>query len=117
MIQRKSIAICASALALWAPAAMAEIDILSVTFTCENATEIPVSYFNASDGTGAAAMVIDGQLIAMRQAESGSGIRYLSVGAAGTYTLRSKGWDATISYQAAGETAPELVLFRDCVSQ
>ncbi len=117
MIRLKCVSLCASALTLWAPAALAEIDILTVTFSCENATQVPVAYFNAADGTGAAAMVIDGQLIAMQQTESGSGIRYESVGADGTYTLRSKGWEATISHQAEGSTAPELVLFRDCSSR
>lgn len=109
--------LCAAALSLWAVAAEAQIDILSVTFNCENATQIPVSYFNATDGTGAAAMLVDGQLIAMQQVQSGSGIRYESVGTTGTYTLRSKGWEATISHQANGDTAPERVLFRDCVSR
>lgn len=116
-MQRQLAPLCAGALLLWAPAALAEIDVLSVTFTCENATRIPISYFNAADGTGAAAMVVDGQLVAMKQVASGSGIRYESVDADGIYTLRSKGWDAIISYQAAGSTAPELVLYRDCVSR
>ncbi|WP_170606801.1 MliC family protein [Ruegeria arenilitoris] len=98
-------------------AATAQIDILSVTFSCEDNTEIPVSYFNATDGSGAAAMVIDGELIAMRQAESGSGVRYISEGAEGTYTLRSKGWDALISYQASGNTAPEQLLLGNCTSR
>ncbi|MDA7964863.1 MliC family protein [Ruegeria sp.] len=104
-------------LSLVASAAVAEIDVLSVTFTCENDTQIPVSYFNASDGSAAAAMVIDGALVALQQAPSGSGILYESVGAEGTYTLRSKGWDATITHQADGATAPERVLFRDCSSR
>ena len=68
----RCVSLCAAAVSLWASAALAEIDVLSVTLTYENATEIPVPYFNASDGSGAAAMLIDGQLIAMRQAESGS---------------------------------------------
>lgn len=110
-------AACGLGLSISATTALAQIDILSVNFTCENGTQVPVSYFNATDGSGAAAMVIDGALIAMQQAPSGSGIRYESVGAEGTYTLRSKGWDATISHQADGATAPELVLFRDCSSR
>ena len=97
--------------------ALAQIDVLSVTFTCENDTRVPVSYFNASDGSGAAAMVIDGSLVALQQAPSGSGIRYESVGAEGLYTLRSKGWEATITFQPSGDTAPERVLFKDCTSR
>ncbi len=105
------------AFAAFGSAASAEIDILSVIFSCENNTQVPVSYFNASDGSGAAAMMVDGQLIAMRQVQSGSGIRYVSEGGEGTYTLRSKGWDASISYQASGGTAPEQLVFGDCSSR
>ncbi|WP_171098795.1 MULTISPECIES: MliC family protein [unclassified Ruegeria] len=107
----------AAALSLGASAALAEIDILSVAFNCENNTRIPVTYFNASDGSGAAALVLNGELIAMRQVPSGSGIQYESVDANGLYTLRSKGWDATITHQPAGSTAPETLLFRDCSSR
>ena len=107
----------AAAASLCGTAALAEIDILSVTFNCENDTQVPVSYFNAADGAGAAAMLLEDQLIAMKQVQSGSGIRYESVDGAGTFTLRSKGWEATISHQAEGSTAPELVLLRDCTSR
>ena len=110
-------AACGAVLSIFSTAALAEIDILSVTFTCENDTPIPVSYFNAPDGSGAAAMVIDGTLVALRQTPSGSGIRYESVAADGYYTLRSKGWEATITYQPVGDTAPERVLFKDCSSR
>lgn len=98
-------------------AAWAEIDILSVTFSCENNTQVPVSYFNASDGSGAAAMLVNDQLVALRQVQSGSGIRYVSEGGEGVYTLRSKGWDATISYQETGSGASEQVLFGNCSSR
>ncbi|KIC42625.1 hypothetical protein RA27_04540 [Ruegeria sp. ANG-R] len=110
-------AVYAIVVSMCGTAALAEIDILSVTFSCENNTRVPVSYFNASDGSGAAAMLLEDQLIAMKQVQSGSGIRYESVGGAGTYMLRSKGWEATISHQADGSTAPERVLFRDCVGK
>ncbi|SDW45747.1 Membrane-bound inhibitor of C-type lysozyme [Ruegeria halocynthiae] len=110
-------AIFAAAVCMLGTGASADIDILSVTFNCENNTQVPVSYFNASDGQGAAAMLLEDQLIPMKQVQSGSGIRYESVGGAGTYTLRSKGWEATISHQADGDTAPERVLFRDCTSR
>ena len=73
-------ALFAAALALPATSAMAEIDILSVTFTCENGIPLPVTYFNAPDGSGAAATMVDNTLVAMRQVESGSGIRYESTG-------------------------------------
>ncbi|WP_170363539.1 MliC family protein [Ruegeria arenilitoris] len=96
--------------------AFAQIDILSVTFTCENGVELPVTYFNPSDGEGAAAMIVDGQLIALRQVQSGSGIRYESVNGQGTYTLRSKGWNAMVSFAAAGAT-DETDILKDCVSR
>lgn len=108
---------CGSMMAVVASAAQAEIDILSVTFTCENGVPVPVGYFNASDGSAAAAVMIDNSLIAMRQVESGSGIRYESVGTEGTYILSSKGWNATISYLAEGGSASEQVIFGDCTSR
>ncbi|WP_050603475.1 MliC family protein [Ruegeria sp. 6PALISEP08] len=106
----------AAALALPASSALAEIDILSVTFTCENGVPLPVSYFNATDGSGAAATMVDNTLVAMRQVESGSGIRYQSTGGEGTYILRSKGWNASISYSAAG-AANEQVIYQNCSSR
>lgn len=95
----------------------AEIDILSVTFTCENGIPLPVAYFNAPDGSSAASTMVDNSLIAMRQVESGSGIRYESVDTDGTYVLRSKGWDASISYLAAGSAASEQVIYQNCSSR
>lgn len=109
-------AICAALFSVSATATLAEIDILPVSFTCENNTELSVVYFNDTGGPGAAAMMLDGQLIPMRQVESGSGIRYESVAGEGTYILRSKGWNATISHQGQAATAPERVVLRDCSS-
>ncbi|MEM6658666.1 MAG: MliC family protein [Pseudomonadota bacterium] len=109
--------ICAACVAFSAPAAQAEIDILSVTFTCENGIPLPVTYFNAADGSGAAATMVDGTLVPMRQVQSGSGIRYESVDTTGTYILRSKGWDASISFRAAGDTTAEQVIFQNCSSR
>jgi len=112
----KSIALAASATLLSAAAAVAQIDILSVTFVCENATELPVTYFNPSEGDGAAAMIVDGRLIALRQVPSGSGIRYESVEGQGTYVFRSKGWNAMVSFVADG-AADETDVLTDCVSR
>ncbi len=109
-------AACGALMTLAASAAVAEIDILSVTFTCETGASVPVTYFNASDGSGAAAMMVDRRLVPMRQTESGSGIRYESVGTGGTYILRSKGWDATISYLPSG-SADEQVIYQECTSR
>ncbi|MCX8952232.1 MliC family protein [Ruegeria sp. NA] len=108
--------ICAVALIAPATTALAEIDILSVTFTCENGIPLPVTYFNAPDSTGAAATLVDNSLVVMRQVQSGSGIRYESIGDGGTYILRSKGWDASVSYLAAG-AAVEQEIYRGCSSR
>ncbi|MGV6805766.1 MAG: MliC family protein [Ruegeria sp.] len=102
---------------LSATASVAQIDILSVTFTCENNTELPVIYFNPAQGEGAAAMVVDGNLVALRQVQSGSGIRYESVDGQGTYYLRSKGWNASVSYLAAETAASETTVLKNCVSK
>ncbi|MES0827196.1 MliC family protein [Ruegeria sp. SCP11] len=108
---------CAAAMALPAGAALAEIDILPVTFTCQNGIPLQIAYFNAPDGSSAAAMMVDNQLVTLRQVESGSGIRYESVGGAGTYILRSKGWEATVSFLATGaDAASEQVILESCVS-
>ncbi len=109
--------ICGAVALMSASAVLAEIDILSVTFTCENGVPLPVTYFNASDGTGAAATMVDNTLVAMRQVQSGSGIRYESVDTTGTYILRSKGWDASVSYLAADGAASEQVIFQSCSSR
>ena len=101
---------------LCASMAQAQIDILPVTFTCEGGVELAVTYFNPPEGDGAAAMVVDGQLIALRQVPSGSGIRYESVGGQGTYVLRSKGWDAVVSFAAAG-AGSETDVLKGCTSR
>jgi len=111
----KSFALAAAA-ALSGGAAVAQIDILSVAFVCENGAELPVTYFNPTKGDGAAAMIVDGKLIALRQVPSGSGIRYESVGGQGTYVLRSKGWNATVSFAADG-AADETDVLTGCVSR
>ncbi|MBO9436622.1 MliC family protein [Ruegeria sp. R13_0] len=108
--------ICGAVALVCASKAMAEIDILTVTFNCENGIPLPVTYFNASDGSGAAATMVDNSLVAMRQVESGSGIRYESVDTNGTYILRSKGWNATVSFLATN-AASEQVIFQDCSSR
>lgn len=97
--------------------AWAEIDILPVTFTCQNGVELQVAYFNAADGSGAAAMMVDNQLVALQQVPSGSGIRYETVGETGSYILRSKGWDATVSFLATGGAASEQVVLENCNSR
>ena len=99
-------------------AAQAELDILPVTFTCNNGIPLEVAYFNATDGSGAAAMLVDNQLVTLRQVESGSGIQYESQGPAGSYILRSKGWDAYVTYLAAGaNAASEQVVLENCSSR
>ncbi len=97
--------------------AWAEINILPVTFTCENGVPLQVAYFNAPDGSSAAAMMLDGRLIAMNQTPSGSGIRYQSIDETGTYILRSKGWDATVRFLATDDATSEQVVLKDCVSR
>ncbi|WP_170375170.1 MliC family protein [Ruegeria atlantica] len=109
---------CAVAFALPGGLAWAEIDILPVTFTCQNGVPLEVAYFNAPDGSSAAAMMVDNQLVTLRQVQSGSGIRYESSGGTGTYILRSKGWDATVSFLATGsDAASEQVILDNCVSR
>ncbi|WP_282151126.1 MliC family protein [Ruegeria atlantica] len=97
--------------------AWADMDILPVTFTCQNGVELQVAYFNASDGSGAAAMMVDNQLVALQQVPSGSGIRYESKGETGSYILRSKGWDATVSFLAASGATSEQVVLENCSSR
>ncbi|WP_037307031.1 MliC family protein [Ruegeria halocynthiae] len=108
----------AAVLAMPGSLAWAEIDILPVTFTCQNGVPLQVAYFNAPDGSSAAAMMVDSQLVTLRQVQSGSGIRYESDGGAGTYILRSKGWDATVSFLAtSADAASEQVILENCVSR
>ncbi|WP_170769655.1 MliC family protein [Ruegeria lacuscaerulensis] len=107
----------ASMLGMWGSVASAQIDVLPVTFTCENGTPLEVIFFNATDGASAAAMLVDNRLIALEQTISGSGIQYRSSGPGGSYVLRSKGWDATVSYLAAGDAASEQVVLSDCSSR
>lgn len=112
----RRLAYMAGVTTLFATAAQAQIDILPVTFTCAGGVRLPVTYFNPAEGDGAAAMVVDGQLIALRQVPSGSGIRYESVGGQGTYVLRSKGWDAVVSF-AAAEGGSETDVLTGCTSR
>ncbi|SMO43815.1 Membrane-bound lysozyme-inhibitor of c-type lysozyme [Ruegeria faecimaris] len=117
MINMRTIAI-ATFMSVSAQVSWAGIDILPVTFTCDNGVPLEVAYFNAEDGSSAAAMMVDNKLVTLRQAQSGSGIRYESDGTTGTYILRSKGWDATVSFLATGaDAASEQVLLGNCVSR
>ncbi|WP_171121341.1 MULTISPECIES: MliC family protein [unclassified Ruegeria] len=111
------IGIFAAAMLASGGSAQAEIDILPVTFTCENNVSLQVTYFNATDGSSAAAMLVDDTLISLKQAPSASGIRYESTGEDGTYILRSKGWDAMVSFLATGDAASEQDILKDCSSR
>ncbi|MEX0365673.1 MAG: MliC family protein [Ruegeria sp.] len=94
----------------------AETAVSSVVFTCERGVTLPVTYIDPPDEPGLAAMMVDGKLVAMRQARSGSGVRYVAVDEQDGYWLRVKGRDATVSYLAADHTASEQVLLKECRS-
>ncbi|WP_254446696.1 MliC family protein [Ruegeria sp. HKCCD8929] len=101
---------------LMAADARAEIAVSSVVFTCEWGVTLPITYIDPSDEPGFAVVMVDGKLVAMRQARSGSGVRYVAVDEQDGYWLRIKGRDATVSYLAADHTASEQVLLKECRS-
>ena len=88
-------------------------DLISVTYVCEGAVEIPVIFVNPADGPGYAVARIGDNLVGLRSVIAGSGARYRSGDGLEAYQLWSKGDTATIS---VGPERQDKVLFRDCTA-
>ncbi|MCQ0970914.1 MliC family protein [Paracoccus sp. TK19116] len=80
---------------------------IEVNYRCDGGVDLPVVFLNNLSPDQLAVALIEGRLVTMRQAVSGSGIRYVAVGDAAPFVLRGKGDDATL-YR--GEDEAEEVL-------
>ncbi|GGH25709.1 hypothetical protein GCM10010973_13030 [Cribrihabitans marinus] len=103
-------------LAVAAPAAAQEPELVQVTYTCDRGVEVPVVFINTETGPGQAVMQIEGKLVALRAAPTGSGVRYVAVDEQDSYRLYTKGDVAIIGHLVADHTATETVLFEECTA-
>lgn len=80
-----------------------------ITYECERGALLDVVYLNTEDGGAYAVAQIDGHLVPLMIARSGSGAKFMQ--GEGGYVLWSKGEEATV-YFGADEDA----ILSDCVA-
>lgn len=103
-------------IACLAPAGLAQAttdQVISMSYRCERAVEVPVVYVNSSEGASYAIALIDDRLVAMRRVVSASGARYRSGAGIDDYELWGKGDSALISF---GPEDDSQVLLAECVA-
>lgn len=82
----------------------------TVTYHCDSAVEeLSVAYFTAADGTSFAALPIAGQVQALVQGVSGSGVIYQDINPDSGYGLHAKGDEALLLRSAPGQAEPEVL--------
>ncbi len=88
--------------------------VISVTYQCDRAVALPVTFINPGEAPGLAVMMIEGKLVALRQTRSASGARYFALDEQDSYRLYTKGSDAFVTYLAADHTAEEATILDGC---
>lgn len=69
---------------------------MAVAYACSGDTRITVRYLNMKDGVSLAILVIEGEIILMETAISGSGARYVSADPQTPYQWWTKGSDGML---------------------
>ena len=83
----------------------------TVIYTCDRAfEELSVAYFTAPDATSFAAVQVAGQVHAMVQEISGSGVRFVDTDVQSGYRLHAKGDDLLILKQDPAQVTEEQLL-------
>ncbi|AVO38885.1 MliC family protein [Pukyongiella litopenaei] len=88
--------------------------VIGATYQCDRAVTLPVTFINPGDAPGLAVMMVEGKLVALRQATSGSGVRYVALDEQDSYRLYTKGSDAFVTHMAADHTAEEATILDGC---
>ena len=96
---------------------MADVQVHQRTYACDRGVQLPVSYINPSDEVGFAVMMVEGKLVTMRAAPTGSGVRYIALDEQDSYRLYTKGNEAFVRHLAADHTAKEIAVLDKCVAQ
>lgn len=108
------------------PAAAADAQILweyqgsrveTARYSCSSAIDdLSVAYFTAPDGTSFAAAHFSGQVHAMVQDVSGSGVRYVDIDEQSGYRIHAEGETLLLMKLDASDSAEEEVL-SECTEQ
>lgn len=88
--------------------------VFQAVYECARGVMIPATYVNTDAGTSLAVLQIEGRQVAMRDAPTGSGARYVSIDEQVGYRWYTKGDEAFLAYLAADDAAEEETLLRDC---
>ncbi len=87
-----------------------------VLYQCERGVSLPVTYLNTASGGAYAVLQVDGQQIPMSIAVSASGARYESIDEGRKYSWHTKSDSGVLSWQPAGESTENIVLFKECAT-
>ncbi|WP_439273146.1 MliC family protein [Pseudochrobactrum sp. HB0163] len=101
-----------------APEAEEMAPLTKVTYICERNVEVPVVYVNGLKNDESMAVIsVEGKLVPMRIAPSGSGARYIALDEQDSYRWHSKGDEGILSFLEADDSAEEQVLLSKCVDK
>ncbi len=91
-------------------------EIMTETYQCERGVTIPVTYVNLSEGGAIAVLSVDGRMVTLAIAVSGSGARYVSIDEQNGYRWHIKGDEALLLYLAADHMAEEEAVLSRCTA-
>ena len=83
---------------------------LSARYACAGGGTVEAAYINAPDGSSYAVVLHDGRLEPMKAGPAGSGVRYVSLAGDDPLVWHTKGAEAFLAKDDAGET----MLAADC---
>lgn len=90
-------------------------DVLEAVYTCERGVTVPVTYIAVDGYDPMAVIFVEGRQFAMRRFVSASGEKYASLDEQAGYRWWAQGENASLSYQAADDSAEEVDLLTACV--
>jgi membrane-bound inhibitor of C-type lysozyme len=105
--------LAALAAALVVAGAAQASEIITARYTCERNVVVPAVYIN-TDTENYAVITVEGKQVAMRQAPSASGARYIALDEQDSYRWFTKGNTALLLWLAADHTAQEQMLLSEC---
>jgi len=82
----------------------------TATYACAGGVTLQVAYLNPPGGDSLAVLLHDGKLVPMKAGPTGSGVRYVTLGDGDPLVWHTKGSEAFLARDDAGET----MLLQDC---
>lgn len=88
-----------------------------VSYLCQRNVGLDVVYINGlKNDDSAAVLSVEGKLVPMRLAPSGSGALYIAIDEQDSYRWFTKGDEGTLTFLEADDSAKEQTVLENCVS-